>query len=303
MHRNTSKHVLIVGCGYVGMALGRHLASEGHVVFGLRRSQAGHEAMETAGIRPVVGDITRADDLRQLPGPFHWVVNLVSSSRGGTTEYRDVYVGGMRHLMNAVGGDVLEKFVYTSSTSVYSQSDGSTVDENSPVVAQSETSQSLIDAEMQLLQGVPESRFPAVILRASGIYGPERGHLFRQFIAGEARRIGDSSRWLNMIHRDDLVGAIVAALERGVPGERYNATDDCPVTELEFFEWLVRELGMPMPAVGGAEVVSRRKRALTSKRVLNGKLRAIGWHLRYPSFREGYAEDVKRALDRLGSRP
>jgi len=303
MHTLSPKQVLIVGCGYVGMALGRHLVNHGHVVYGLRRSVAGHEEMESAGIRPVQGDITRADELRQLPGPFDWVINLVSSSRGGTAEYRDVFVGGMRNLIDAVGSDVLQKFVYTSSTSVYSQSDGSSVDETSPAVPQSETGHCLIDAEKLLTQAAIEHRFPGVVLRASGIYGPGRGHLFRQFVAGEARRIGDSSRWLNMIHREDLVTAILTALERGVPGERYNATDDCPVTELEFFEWLVRELSRPMPAVGGADTISRRKRGLTSKRVLNAKLRALGWQLRYPSYREGYVEDVKRALDRPGSGP
>jgi nucleoside-diphosphate-sugar epimerase len=53
----------------------------------------------------------------------------------------------------------------------------------------------------------------------AGIYGPGRGFWFKQFLRGEARLEGDGSRWLNMIHRDDLIGVIIAALERGAPGE------------------------------------------------------------------------------------
>ena len=81
-------------------------------------------------------------------------------------------------------------------------------------------------------------KFPAVILRVAGIYGPERGHWFRQFLNDEARIEGDGSRWLNMIHRDDVAGCIIAALKNGRAGEIYNAVDDEPVRQIDFFRWL-----------------------------------------------------------------
>ena len=58
-----------------------------------------------------------------------------------------------------------------------------------------------------------------MILRVAGIYGPDRGHWFKQFLKNEARMAGDGSRFLNMIHRDDLIGCIIAALKSGRPGE------------------------------------------------------------------------------------
>ena len=73
-----------------------------------------------------------------------------------------------------------------------------------------------------------------MILRVAGIYGPGRGHWFKQFLRGEARIEGDGSRCLNMIHRDDLIGCIIAALEHGRPGEIYNAVDNEPVRQLKF---------------------------------------------------------------------
>ena len=124
---------------------------------------------------------------------------------------------------------------------------------------------------------------PANILRVAGIYGPERGFLYRQFLKDEAVLTEGGARWINMIHRDDVVGAVLAAMEI-TPGI-YNATDDEPVTQLVFFEWLAERLGKPMPPDG--ESVSR-KRVATSKRVRNAKLKAAGWRLRFPTFREGY---------------
>lgn len=74
--------VLIVGCGYVGLPLGAELVRLGHEVFGLRRSPAGAAELTAAGLHPLVADITQPADLAALPGPFDWVVNTVSSSKG-----------------------------------------------------------------------------------------------------------------------------------------------------------------------------------------------------------------------------
>ncbi len=118
-----------------------------------------------------------------------------------------------------------------------------------------ETSRVLVEAEKVLLgtddgsRGrSPHLKFPAVILRVAGIYGPERGHWFKQFLRGEARIEGDGSRFLNMIHRDDVVGCIIAALKNGRAGEIYNAVDNEPVSQIDFFKWLAAELRRPAAA-------------------------------------------------------
>jgi nucleoside-diphosphate-sugar epimerase len=117
--------VLIVGCGYVGLPLGSELVRQGHAVFGLRRSVGTQTEMNAAGIQPLVDDITKEEDLARLPGGFDWVVNTVSSSRGGEEEYRQIYLDGTSKLVKWLSTKPIAKFVYTSSTSVYGQNDGS----------------------------------------------------------------------------------------------------------------------------------------------------------------------------------
>lgn len=286
------KRVLIVGCGYVGLALGRRLVAAGHRVFGMRRSSEGLAAVVAAGIEPVRGDVTQPTFPQNLPGPFDWVVNVASSSRGGAADYREVYLRGNRNLVDTFAGTGLERLVYTSSTSVYGQADGAIVTEDSPAEPQEETGRVLLEAEQVLLEAFRSTRFPSVILRASGIYGPGRGYLFRQFVQGEARQTGDGSRCLNMIHREDLAGAIHHCLEHGPDGAVLNATDDCPATELEFFTWLAGQLGRPLPPPADASTLVARKRGFSSKRVANRRVRELGWTPIYPTFREGYAEPV-----------
>jgi nucleoside-diphosphate-sugar epimerase len=293
-----SRRVLIVGCGYVGLELGRQLSVLGHEVFGLRRSSAGAEALRAAGLTPLTGDLTQPETLLNLPGRFDWVVNTVSSSRGGTDEYRTVYRDGMRNLLDWLREHPPEAFAYTSSTSVYGQTSGDWVDESAPTEPGTETGRLLVATEQLVLEAARLGSVPGRVLRVAGIYGPGRGHLFQQFLKDEARLQGDGSRWINMIHRDDVAGALIAALTRGRAGELYNAVDDEPVSQLGFLTWLADRLNRPLPPQATPEEAAGRKRGFTHKRVSNRKLRTeTDWIPRHPTFREGYAGDVEAQLD------
>jgi nucleoside-diphosphate-sugar epimerase len=274
--------VLVVGCGYVGKPLSEALAAAGHEVLGVSRA-----ATDLASARRITCDITRPKDIARLPTEFDCVVNTVSSTKGGVDEYRAVYLEGTKHLLEHLK---FSKYVFTSSTSVYAQNDGTVVTETSAAEPSSTTSQVLRETE-ELVLSIPLS----VVLRVAGIYGPERGHLFQQFLRGEARIHGEGRRFLNMIHRDDVVPAVIKALEsgRGI----YNVVDDEPVTERDFFQWLAKGLGRALPPSVPESELSSRKRGMTNKRVSNAKLRdQLGLTLKYPTYREGYRAEVEQVL-------
>jgi nucleoside-diphosphate-sugar epimerase len=292
--------VLIIGCGYVGIPLGAELVRLGHEVFGVRRTADAVEELKSAGITSLVADISNRDDLEKLPRDFDWVVNTASSTKGGTAEYEQVYLNGTRNAIDWLSANPPKKFVYTSSTSVYGQTDGSLVKESSSTEPQSETSKILVQTEKLLLEAAQQKKFPAVILRVAGIYGPERGHLFLQYLRNEAKISGKGERLINMIHRDDLIGAIIAALKNGRTGEIYNAVDDEPVPQIHFFRWLSETLGKYMPPFSTEAETAERKRGLTQKKVSNRKLKMeLGYQFKYPTFRQGYTAEITR-LDREG---
>jgi nucleoside-diphosphate-sugar epimerase len=290
--------VLIVGCGYVGLPLGTELVRLGHEVHGLRRSADGEAELTAAGIKPLAGDVSKAEDLAKLPGPYDWVVNCVSSTRGGPEEYRAVYLQGTKNLVEWLATAPPKKFIYTSSTSVYGQTDGSPVKETSESKPVNETSQVLVETENVLLTAAQEKKFPAVVLRVAGIYGPERGHLFLQYLKNEAKIAGQGERLINMVHRDDLVGAMIAALKNGRAGEVYNVVDDEPIAQIHFFRWLSETLGKWMPPFATEAETGERKRGLTHKKVQNRKLKMeLGYQFKYPNFRKGYTAEIQRLDD------
>ena len=284
--------VLIVGCGYVGLPLGIELVRQGHAVSGLRRSVAAETELKRVGIEPLHADITRPETLAALPHIFDWVVNCTASGGGDAENYRKIYLEGNRNLLAWLAPSPPQKFVYTSSTSVYAQNDGSLVTEASPAEPEAPTSKILVETE-QFLLAEARDNFPTLILRVAGIYGPARGHAFKQYLRGEARIEDNGARWLNMIHRDDVIGALIAALERGTPGEIYNAVDNEPVSQLQFFEWLAAELQKPLPPHVTADTETWRKRGVTNKRVSNAKLLAeLQYRFKFPDFRTGYAAEI-----------
>jgi nucleoside-diphosphate-sugar epimerase len=288
---------LIIGCGYVGVPLGAELVRLGHEVFGLRRSPSAETELKTAGIQPFIGDVTQPESLAKLPRDFDWVVNCVAAGRSAEN-YREIYLQGTRNLIEWLAANLPKKFVYTSSTSVYAQNDGLQVKESSPTEPAAETSKILVETEKVLLAAAAERKFPAVILRVAGIYGPDRGHWFKQFLKDAAHIEGDGSRCLNMIHRDDLVGCIIAALKSGRAGEIYNAADDEPVSQLHFSQWLAQAVDKPLPPSVPENPDATRRRGVTNKRVSNRKLKMeLGHQFKYPNFRIGYSAELLR-LDR-----
>jgi nucleoside-diphosphate-sugar epimerase len=289
--------VLIVGCGYVGLPLGIELIRLGHEVFGLRRNPAAENELKAAGIQPLFADIAKLKELKRLPRDFDWVVNCVAA--GGSAEnYREVYLNGTKNLVEWLAPNPPRKFIYTSSTSVYAQNDGSQVDESSVAEPLAETSKILVETENALLDASSQQKIPAVILRVAGIYGPNRGRWFKQFLKNEARIEGDGARFLNMIHRDDLVGCIIAALKNGRVGEVYNAVDDEPVSQKVFFEWLAKMLGKDLPPSAPENSGANRKRGVTNKRVSNRKFKMeLGHQFKHPNFRIGYSAELLRLKD------
>ncbi|HEV2330938.1 MAG TPA: SDR family oxidoreductase [Verrucomicrobiae bacterium] len=290
---------LIIGCGYVGISAGAELARLGHEVYGLRRDASAGREMTDIGVRPLFADITRPETFASVPCQFDWVILCVAAG-GAAENYRRIYLDGTRHVLEWLSASPPQKFLYTSSTSVYGQTDGSLVKESSPIEPAVDTSKVLVETENAILETFQRNKFPIIILRVAGIYGPDRGYWFKQFLKNEARMDGDGSRYLNMIHRDDVAGCIIAGLKRGRPGEIFNAVDDEPVKQRSFFEWLGTALGKYPPPPNTDNLGGERKRGITNKRVSNRKLKMeLGYQFKYPNFRKGYSDEILR-LDRAG---
>lgn len=276
--------VLIVGCGDVGGRLAVALAAAGHEVHGLRRA-----AFVLPGVRALAGDVTVPDSL-QFPAGLDYVFVLLAPGESGEAAYRRVYYEGTRHVLAALAGQSLRRVFWISSSSVYGQDDGSEVDEESLAVPASATGRVLLESEAL----VREAGWPATIVRLSGLYGSGRLRLVNWVRAGRPVQ-AEPPQWTNRIHVADAAGLLAFLLERDQAevalAGTYLGTDSTPVAQHEVLDWLADRLRLPrvpheaMPGAG------------RNKRLSNARLRALGYALRYPDFRTGYAEVLAAFAD------
>jgi nucleoside-diphosphate-sugar epimerase len=269
-----SKNILFLGFG----DLARHTARllTGHRLVGVARSN-----------KPPVPGVEfwqgAADGLairqRLNRETFDALVITLTPSDHSDQAYALGYVETMGTLLPVLQDRPPGLVMFISSTSVYHQSDGGWVDEDSPATPDSFQGRRLLEAE-DLLRA---SGLPHTTLRCAGIYGPGRDFLLRQVRAGK----GGSGDFTNRIHVRDAAGVIAHLLGRQFAGQGmeplYLVCDSCPVPGIEVRRWLAAQLGVAPDSLQPG--VSERG---GNKRCSNRRLLASGYHLLYPSFRDGY---------------
>ncbi len=268
-------NLLLIGHGYLGQAVTREFRENGwHVA---ATSLSGSEGTISC-------DVGDPESVANLPPDADFIVHCAASGRGGAEAYQRVYVDGCRNLAGKFPGVPL---LFTSSTSVYAQTDGSVVTEECPAVPDRETGTLLLAAEVVVLNA------GGIVARLSGIYGPGRSVILKKFLSGEAVIEEDGRRFLNQIHQHDAARAIFHLAEMKVAG-LYNVSDSTPLSQLECYQQLAAMFGKPLPPSGPRDL--NRKRGWTHKQVSNAKLRATGWAPRFPAFIDA-ARSVAQTLD------
>ncbi len=285
---------MIFGCGYVGAEVARRAIGRGWRVTALTRNAAKAEALRAAGVETVVADLAGDAWHASIAGGADFVLNCVSSGGGGLDGYRRSYVAGMASVVAwAQARGAAGTMIYTGSTSVYPQGGGARVEETAATDGAGERAGILLEAE-NLLRANGGACARWFVLRLAGIYGPGRHHLIEQVRAGEIAGRGDHR--LNLIHRDDIAGAIFAACEAPavVTSGVFNLADDGAATKAEIVAWVAARLGVAAPRFTGEPAAGRRE--VTPDRVIvNAKAKAVlGWRPVYPSFREGYENLLSR---------
>ena len=274
--------ILIAGCGYVGQAVADLFHAAGWTVEGWTHS-AESAARLSANPYPVRGvDVSRRAQVAEHGGMFDAVIHCASSRGGDAETYRQVYLDGARNLLETFPGS---KLLFTSSTSVYAQSDGSWVTEESETKPVRETSRILLETEKLVL----DQR--GIVARLAGIYGPRRSALLSKFLEGTAIIDPENDRFVNQLHRDDIATALFFLLGREAEGAQIcNVVDDQPILQSECYRWLAQRLNRPLPPIGKSK--GPRKRGDSNKRVSNAKLRRLGWTPRYPTFVEAMEKSI-----------
>lgn len=285
------ERVFIAGCGYIGGRLARLWRERGAAVSCTVRTPEKGAAMAAEHIDVVIEafDDPAGITLPDLTGVILYY--LVPPPGGGTSDTR------ARNFVTCLQrGGRPAKIVYMSATSVYSETQGGVVTEDSPAEPLSAMGKRRLDAE-QAFQGYGRAAgVPVVVLRVSGIYGPGRLPLM-QISQGQPLLREEESGPSNRIHADDLARVCVAAADRGAAGDVFNVSDGHPGSMTSYFNACADLLGFPrQPQVTLDEarhVMSPLMLSyVTEARIVDNSrmLERLAVTLHYPTMREGLQE-------------
>jgi nucleoside-diphosphate-sugar epimerase len=313
--------VLIAGAtGALGVPLVRALIASDHQVIGLTRTPDNARELSALGAQPVVADAMDRDGLLRAVDGLHAdaVVHALTALKKTPLRHRDMYQTnalrevGTANLLAAARAVDARTFVAESMTMGYGYGDwGEQVLTEECSFAPPGRSQELERhlagfraLERQLFEATQAGWIEGVSLRFGAFYGPASIGPIIQMLRRRSLPLPDGGRAvMSWIYIEDAAAAIIAALERGKPGQAYNIVDDEPVRVRDFFAQLAQQSHTPMPlslptwvmrlvAPYGTDFFA------TTMRVSNARAaRELGWQ---PVAAPTYHEGIQRAIQALG---
>jgi nucleoside-diphosphate-sugar epimerase len=308
--------VFVAGAtGAMGVHLIPQLVANGHDVVGTTRSEAKQDQIRAMGARPAVVDALDADAVAQAVAeaePEVIVHQLTALSRDFDMKHFDetfavtnrLRTEGTDHLLAAGRAVEVKRFVaqsYAGWPSGFRR--GPVTTEEDPLDAPPDAFRTSHDAIRYLEEAVTEATWTdGIVLRYGGFYGPGTGLSLNppgdQVEMIRKRKfpvVGAGAGVWSFVHIADAAAATVAAVEHGEPG-LYNIVDDEPAPVAQWLPAVAEAVGAKKPRhvpvwlgrlfAGEAGVVMMTEvRGASNEKAK----RELGWRLRYPTWREGFA--------------
>jgi nucleoside-diphosphate-sugar epimerase len=269
MKSGKSKTISILGCGWLGLPLAKHLIEAGYRVKGSTTAKKNLAPFSEQGIEPfylVLDPELRGDGVDDFLSSDILVVNFPPERRDDIVEYHQAQINA---LLSDIKKSPVKKVIFVSSTSVYPNL-GRDVFEDEETPPTKASGRALLAVE-KLFRACPG--FETTILRFGGLIGYDREP--GSFLSGRKEvRNGDAP--VNLIHRDDCIAIIRSIIENNVWGEIFNACADLHPYRKDYYISQAKKIGVEPPAfTDGVDP--------DFKIVRSGKLkRLLSYEFKYP---------------------
>jgi nucleoside-diphosphate-sugar epimerase len=300
--------VFVIGAsGAIGSRLVPQLIDRGHEVIGTSRSPRNADRVRGLGARPIVLDL-------RDPSAVHEAVRKAAPDAivNEATALADVQFSksldrsfvqtnrlrseGIDALLAAASEAGVSRVVAQSFASLrYAREGGPVKTEDDPLDAVPIEGMQETSAAMNYLDEAVTGA-GGIALRYGAFYGADNDALIEPVRKRQFPIVGEGGGVSSFIHLDDAAAATVLALEHEGPAI-YNIVDDEPAAVREWLPVLAEALGAKPPRrfpAWLARMFAGELGVMMGTEVRgasNAKAkRELGWTLRYPSWRQGFAE-------------
>lgn len=292
--------ITVVGCGYTGRRLLTLCRAAGRDFLGLVRSEDSLQSLRAAGAAAEVLDLDAPGG--QLPRAWterRAVIYMAPPPDAGDSDPR------VRAFLARLATAPVA-LVYLSTTAVYGDTGGGTVDETTTPAPASGRGRRRLDAEHAVLDWGRGANVPVRVLRVPGIYGPGRLPVERIRQGAPVVRQQDAGPG-NRIHVDDLAAASLAAADFTGAEQVFNVGDGNHDSMTAYFNAVARAAGLAAPPeLPLAELLEQVTPAMRGflaerRRVDTRRMRQVlGFQPRYASLDTGIAASLAEDAEVLG---
>lgn len=258
---------LVTGAtGFIGRYVAARLAEQGRRVRVLCRSASKLSPVLRASpqVEVAIGDMCDKPSLERAMSGVTRVVHLAAATSGSEEYFQATTVRGTSDLLALARTAGVQRFVYVSSMSVYDYSkvpaDG-IVDEDTPLETQlslrNDYARAKSQAEAIAREWMQRGDLPMCIVRPGAVYGQGgKAFILSSLVRAGGRfsfLIGGGHRQIPMIYVDNLVDALILALEHETSvGRSYNLVDADPPSEHQYLRalWQIEKKSariLPLP--------------------------------------------------------
>jgi nucleoside-diphosphate-sugar epimerase len=234
-----STTVSILGCGWLGTALGKSLLRKGWNVKGSTSSSQSYNDLEMTGISTFYVKVKPKGVEVDYNSFFSTDVLIVSIPPTRTDCVEESYPQKISQIAQKAEEIGITKVLFISSTSVY-ESQNKEVREGDEGSPEKQSGRALIEAEKVLTEN---PKFQTTVIRFGGLIGYDRNPA--KFLRYKPEVAGETP--VNLIHRDDCVGIITQIIEKDIWGETFNASSPEHPVKRDFYSKAAKISELPAP--------------------------------------------------------
>ncbi len=234
-HSTSEKKIIgILGCGWLGTALGKSLVKKGNEVYGTTTSSGRMSELRELGITPLILQVGNPN-AKELPVLPDTDITILLMTPGVIWPNRNQ----ITQLIRKSGSNGL---ILASATSVYPEANKLVKEADAEYISSPHSGIVLLSLEdhFRNLTGVTTT-----ILRFSGLYGPGREP--GMFLKNRSVVRGADNP-VNLIHQEDCVRALECIIEKMPHSGIYNICSDEHPLRKEFYTAAAERIGIKPPA-------------------------------------------------------
>jgi nucleoside-diphosphate-sugar epimerase len=223
----------ILGCGWMGTALGKHLNKNGFKVFGTTTKKARLSKLDDNGIEPVLLELGNHDEKKDPVIPDMKIAVLLMTPS---------VIWPHRHVLSRmIQNSSAEGLIMASSTSVYENLNRTVTESDASYLKSPHSGIVMLSMEDHFRQ---MNDISVCILRFSGLYGPGREP--GRFLANR-NQVSGADNPVNLVHLEDCVRAVDQIIASMPVAGTYNICADEHPKRREFYHKAALQLGVDPP--------------------------------------------------------